>query len=190
MSNNRKDVLSSIFFMVLAIAYFCGTFAIKSYNAFGVTVLSSASVPRALAVGLLLLSVINLLTGLKKTKQDTEVAAKTENVIQEEAAEGGVDIKKRLAEAEKNEAPQDECYSDVLKTLGLLVVYVIGLAYLGFIIATFLYIIAQAYLMTQVAVRKSKMVFICILSAIATAAIYFLFNNCLSLMLPVGIFGF
>ena len=189
MSNDRKDVLSSIFFIVLAIAYFCGTFAIKTYQAFGVTVLSSASVPRTLAVGLLILSVINLLTGLKKPKQ-APVVPETEELVAETAEDGNVDIQKRLAEAEKNEVPQNECYSDVCKTVVLLILYVIGLIYLGFIIATLLYIFAQSYLMTQVAVRKSKIGFICVLSIVATAVIYFLFNNCLSLMLPVGIFGF
>ena len=32
MNDKRKEVLSSIFFAVLSIVYFCGTFSIRGYN--------------------------------------------------------------------------------------------------------------------------------------------------------------
>ena len=188
MSDKRKEALSSIFFAVLSVVYFCGTFSIRGYNAFGVTVLSSASVPRALAVALLVLSLIHLHSALR-----TNNSAKDEAQNAADAADmknvQGVDIEKELAQAEKNENSGEVNNKDVILTVLFLILYVIGLAYLGFIISTIIYIIAQSELMTQKAKRKKGIVKSVILAVVATAAIYFLFNNLLSLLLPVGVFG-
>ncbi|HCJ76753.1 MAG TPA: hypothetical protein DHV88_10305 [Roseburia sp.] len=96
---------------------------------------------------------------------------------------------KELAQAEKNENSGEINNKDVILTVLFLILYVIGLAYLGFIISTIIYIIAQSELMTQKAKRKKGIVKSIILAVVATAAIYFLFNNLLSLLLPVGVFG-
>lgn len=190
MSDKRKEALSSIFFAVLSVVYFCGTFSIRGYNAFGVTVLSSASVPRALAVALLVLSLIHLYSALRKTNNAKDA---TQNAESKDAADTknvqGVDIAKELAQAEKNENSGEINNKDVILTVLFLILYVIGLAYLGFIISTIIYIIAQSELMTQKAKRKKGIVKSIILAVVATAAIYFLFNNLLSLLLPVGVFG-
>jgi len=190
MSDKRKEALSSIFFAVLSVVYFCGTFSIRGYNAFGVTVLSSASVPRALAVALLVLSLIHLHSALRTNNSAKDEAQNAEHT---DAADmknvQGVDIEKELAQAEKNENSGEVNNKDVILTVLFLILYVIGLAYLGFIISTIIYIIAQSELMTQKAKRKKGIVKSVILAVVATAAIYFLFNNLLSLLLPVGVFG-
>ena len=203
MSNNRKEILSSIFFVVCAIAYFCGTFSIRDYNAFGVTVLSSASVPRALAVGLAVLGLINAVTYINKEKEDKAIA--TEKSQEEQVAKasvenvatnadtkkaGGVDVDKALADAEKMEDPEVLSRKDIILTVVNLVVYALLLDPLGFIISTIVYIFAQGVLMTKIAERKKKIIPIAILSVVSSVVIYFLFNNLLLLMLPEGLFGF
>ena len=189
MSDNRKDVWSGIFFIVLAVAYFCGTFSIRDYNAFGVTVLSSASVPRTLAVALIVLSLINIVTNLSKSKIN-KMSLTNEEKKEDTIKNKGVDIAKRLAEVEAIESQGKVSNADIILTVVFLILYTLGLAYLGFIIATFIYIIMQSLLMTQKAKRKKTAVFSVILSLVSTGVIYFLFNNLLELMLPVGIFGF
>ncbi|MCH3950382.1 MAG: tripartite tricarboxylate transporter TctB family protein [Acidaminococcus sp.] len=193
MSDKRKEILSSAFFAVLSVLYFCGTFSIRSYNAFGVTVLSSASVPRALAVALLVLSLLHIYSviSMDKKAKNAKNAAKVETseAKTEEKKVHGVDIEKELAQAEKNENAGKINNKDVVLTVVFLILYVIGLTYLGFIISTFIYIVAQSELMTLKAKRKQGLIKSIILAAVATAAIYFLFNNLLSLLLPVGVFG-
>jgi hypothetical protein len=190
MSDKRKEILSSAFFAVLSVLYFCGTFSIRSYNAFGVTVLSSASVPRALAVALLVLSLLHIYSVISMDKKAKNAAkVETSEAKTEEKKVHGVDIEKELAQAEKNENAGKINNKDVVLTVVFLILYVVGLTYLGFIISTFIYIVAQSELMTLKAKRKQGLIKSIILAAVATAAIYFLFNNLLSLLLPVGVFG-
>lgn len=183
MSDKRKEVLSSIFFAVLSIVYSCGTFSIRGYNAFGVTVLTSASVPRALAVILFLLSCLHCYASLRVRKED-EVASSSNDEVH------GVNIKKELEQAEKNESDTGNvCTTDVVLTVVFLILYIVGLANLGFIISTIFYIFMQSELMTKKTDRKRSIPWCVVLSIIVTITIYYLFNNLLALMLPVGPFG-
>ena len=189
MSDKRKEVWTSVFFIGLSIVYFWGTFSIRDYNAFGVTVLSSASVPRALAVILLILSLLHIAQIMSDSK--IEKSDFVNNTITTDNQKiQGVDIQKELAEAEKMENSGKVCNQDVVLTVAFLILYIIGLSYLGFIISTFVYIVIQSELMTQRDKRKKRFLKSTILSIIATITIYFLFNNLLSLLLPVGVFGF
>ena len=189
MSDKRKETWTSVFFIGLSIVYFCGTFSIRDYNAFGVTVLSSASVPRALAIILLILSLLHIAQVMLDSKSQKNDCT-NDRITTNDKEIQGVDIQKELAEAEKMENAGKVCNQDVVLTAVFLILYVIGLVYLGFIISTLIYIVIQSELMTQKDKRKKGFIKSAILAGIATVTIYFLFNNMLSLLLPVGIFGF
>lgn len=189
MSDKRKEIWTSVFFIGLSIVYFCGTFSIRDYNAFGVTVLSSASVPRALAIILLILSLLHIAQVMLDSKSQKNDCT-NDRITTNDKEIQGVDIQKELAEAEKMENAGKVCNQDVVLTVVFLILYVICLVYLGFIISTLIYIVIQSELMTQKDKRKKGFIKSAILAGIATVTIYFLFNNMLSLLLPVGIFGF
>lgn len=56
-------------------------------------------------------------------------------------------------------------------------------------LSAFVYMVLQMTVLTKKAERKKKFAFIIILSAVLSAAIYYLFTKGLSLMLPAGILG-
>lgn len=68
-----------------------------------------------------------------------------------------------------------------------LFLYIFFLKKIGFIIMTFLYICAQSWFITPK--EKRKPVFLVIMSAVVSVAVYFLFVYGLKLMLPAGILG-
>ena len=67
-----------------------------------------------------------------------------------------------------------------------LIVYLLMMDSLGFVISTFLYMVAQITLMTKRAERKKKILFCIVLSAISSFLIFYLFNDVLGMILPIG----
>lgn len=188
----KKQIGASIFFIALSILYLIGTFSIKTVNIFGVTVVSSASIPRVLGVLLLILSILLLLKTLLTSKQQT--SAQQDNVqVQASGAvtseDGQLDVAKSLEEAERNEGAGDVDYLSIILTLVGLSAFALLMTQLGFLLSSFLYMVAQTVILTKKDQRLKKLPFIVIFSLVFAAAVYFLFTKGLSLMLPAGILG-
>lgn len=186
MDSRRKDIYSSVFFIVLAVAYYFQTYNIRSYKSFDVTVLTSASIPRVLAVILLVLSIIQIVSCLKvKERKDNTIGTSEEGTLKkEETAE--LDIEKELKIAQKNEENEKYDIKDIIFTVVFLIAYLLVMDSLGFVISTFLYMVAQITLMTKKAERKKKILFCIVLSAISSFLIFYLFNDVLGMILPIG----
>ena len=186
MDSRRKDIYSSVFFIVLAVAYYFQTYNIRSYKSFDVTVLTSASIPRVLAVILLVLSIIQIVSCLKVKERKENIIGNSEEgtLKKEETAE--LDIEKELKIAQKNEENEKYDIKDIIFTVIFLIVYLLMMDSLGFVISTFLYMVAQITLMTKRAERKKKILFFIVLSAISSFLIFYLFNDVLGMILPIG----
>lgn len=72
----------------------------------------------------------------------------------------------------------------ILAVMGLLFVYVIALKYVGFLICTFVGTLGLLAIMRGN--RKIRVITYIIYPAILTAVLYFLFNNILMVIMPVG----
>ncbi|MGM9517474.1 tripartite tricarboxylate transporter TctB family protein [Acidaminococcus timonensis] len=192
MERRRKEIYSGLFFIALAIVYFAGTYTIKLFSAFEVTVLTSASIPRVLAAMLFILGVIQVVTNVQAAKGDKtgqSIEKQTESNPSERQNKE-LDVSKELAEAEKNEENSQYHYKDIVLTVLFLVVYLVIMSEIGFIAATFVYLVAQIVLMTKKVDRKKKLPRILILSAVVAAVIYYLFSGVFGLILPTGLLEF
>ncbi|MGP2528683.1 tripartite tricarboxylate transporter TctB family protein [Acidaminococcus sp. LBK-2] len=185
MDSRRKDIYSSVFFIVLAVAYYFQTYNIRSYKSFDVTVLTSASIPRVLAVILLILSIIQIISCMKIKETKKSISDNSEQGSLKEAT-AELDIEKELKIAQQNEENEKYDTKDIVFTVIFLIVYLLIMDSIGFVISTFLYMVAQITLMTKKTERKKKMLFCVVLSAIASFLIFYLFNDVLGMILPIG----
>lgn len=192
MGKRRQDIYSGLFFIALAIVYFIGTYTIKLYSAFDVIVLSSASIPRVLAVILFISGTVLVASNLRalKNEKTSKQAQPDAHSSAKKAEDSVLDVDKELAEAEKNEESNRYNYKDIVLTVIFLVIYLIAMENIGFIAATFIYLVAQIILMTKKTERKKKAPFTLILSAVAAVGIYYLFSSVLGLILPTGLLEF
>lgn len=187
----KKQIGASIFFIVVAILYLIGTLSIKTVNIFGVTVVSSSTIPRVLGVLLLILSVLLLVKTLMPQKKEDgqKQAVEVQSSGAVTSADGQLDIAKSLEEAENSEGGGDVDYMSIVLTLASLILFTILLDFLGFILSAFIYMVLQTTILTKKAVRLKKLPFTIVFSLVFSVVVYFLFTKGLSLMLPAGILG-
>ncbi|QNL97792.1 tripartite tricarboxylate transporter TctB family protein [Treponema sp. Marseille-Q4132] len=166
----KKDLGIGLFFFLLAIAYFAGTFSIESYNPFGDAGLSSKIVPQILAVIMAVLglsTVIQSAFKLKKRNADKNFA---------EASGTSVRINRNV-------------FGKFVFAIALLTVYIFLFDKLGFIISTVLYLSAMIFLLLPRKNAKTG-IFTVLFSLAVSFLVYTVFNNLLGLILPRGIFGY
>lgn len=186
----KKQIWACATFIALAIIYLVCTAFIPVVNVFGVTVVSSATIPRILGVMLLFLSSIQCIKSIGEYKAEKKAAGHVEEEqILTAEQEGKLDVKAALAEAEANEENAETDVISIVETIACLAIFALLMKPLGFLISAFLYMVLQMTVLTKRAERKKKFIFIVILSAVISAAVYYLFTKGLSLMLPAGILG-
>lgn len=191
LKKQRTQLLGNVIFLLVAVIYLILASQITVINVFGVTVVSSATIPRVLGVLFLLLDVISLFQNLsefKKAKRAAEDPFKA--VAEKEKVENGeLDVAQALAEAEALEEDADSDKMSIVLTIVSLAVFSALIEPLGFLISSFIYMILQSFILTLKEERKKKAVFIIILSAVFSVAVYLIFTRGLGLMLPKGILG-
>lgn len=127
--------------------------------------IDASTVPYVLSVGLCLLGALQLLTATKATQPAADPDA----------------------ENEPSEKKPD--YPTVLKTLGLIAVYVALLQKVGFPIMTVLYLYAQFIVITPREQEINHLAYI-VISVVASAVIFVTFRQGFDLMLPTGFLKF
>lgn len=191
LKKQRTQLLGNVIFLLVAVVYLILVSQITVINVFGVTVVSSATIPRILGVLLLILDIISLfqnLAGFKKAKG--AVKDPLQEVGEKETAENGeLDVAQALAEAEALEEDADSDKMSIVLTIASLAVFSALIQPLGFLISSFIYMVLQSFILTLKEERKKKTVFIIILSAVFSVAVYLIFTRGLGLMLPKGILG-
>ncbi len=124
--------------------------------------IDASTVPYVLSVGLCLLGVLQLLAATKATQPPTDADT----------------------DADPSAATPPD-YPTVLKTLGLIAVYVALLQKVGFPIMTVLYLYAQFLVITPREQKVNHISYI-IIAVVTSAAIFYLFRQGFDLMLPTG----
>ena len=74
-----------------------------------------------------------------------------------------------------------------LLTMGLIIVYALLMKSVGFIITTFVYMMAQMFILRE---GKKNWLLMVVISLIMSVGIYFLFTRVFNIMLPAGILSF
>lgn len=158
-----RDTISGTVMTLLAAGYLAGSFQIRSY---GDAAVDSRFFPQILGVMLLVLSITQLILGVKKLKAGTGTGA-------EEAAEA----------APAGEAPGRFNYKVIL-TLAVILAYIVLINRLGFVISSSLFLIAQTRIMAE---RKTwRPLFTILVSVVFSYVINRIFVDGFSLILPEG----
>jgi putative tricarboxylic transport membrane protein len=187
----RLLIGNAVFFLVAAI-YLVLSGQINVINVFGVTVVDSTTIPRVLGVMLLVLNAISLCQNLGEYKRIKNRQDKPAEAVQEttqKAEDGQLDVEKELAEAEENEANAEVDKVSVILSIVCMALFAALINPLGFLLASFVYMVLQALVLTLKEERKKKFGFILVLSAVFAVAVYMIFTKGLGLMLPTGILG-
>lgn len=161
MFQKYKDVICGGALILLGIGLFAASFGIKSV---ALNLIKADFFPRLDAALLVILGLILIVTGLSNV---------------------------RHVQAEEAEQPpfwKNDSTVSMLETLALVAVYVFLMKPVGFIISTFLYLVAQMVVLTprEKKTRKNVALFV-VISLITSFAIYLVFVKVFYLMLPAGI---
>jgi putative tricarboxylic transport membrane protein len=188
--SKKKQIGACIVFIAFAVFYLAASLQIEVVNRFGVSVVSSVTIPRILGTALLILSGILLLkTAFLDQRSKTKSVEKVNESGAVTGSDGQLDIAKSLEEAENNENSAEIDYVSILLTLASLILFTILLSNLGFIISAFIYMVLQVTILTKKEMRIKKLPFTVVFSVVFSLGVYFLFTKALSLMLPAGILG-
>lgn len=162
MLKKYKEAFCGIFLILLAAGLFIASFSIRSV---ALNLIKADFFPRLCAGLFLILGIIQTGIGLSQAKE----------------------YQPGLDEATLPFWKDDRTVS-MLETLVLITVYVLLLKPVGFVVSTFIYLIAQMYVLTPKDKRtKRNIVLFIVISLIASLAIYLLFVKVFYLMLPAGI---
>lgn len=161
MFKKYRDVFCGCILILLAMGLYIASFGIKSV---ALNLIKADFFPRLDAALLAILGIVLAVTGLKKARQPQPAGEK--------------------------EAPfwKNDGTVSMLETLGLIALYIFALKPAGFIIATFLYLMVQMFVLTpkEKRTRRNMAVFVGV-SLVTSFAVYFVFTKVFYLMLPAGI---
>lgn len=164
---NKKQLIVSITFLLLGIAYFIGTFFIKEYSGYGTQSVDSSFVPKILGVLMIGLSVFLLVQTLLENKR-AEATTQVESTIPDD-----------------DEVVKTADNKSFIIILVMMIIYLALMESLGFIITTAAFMICSIFFLTPKEKRNIPLTLI--LSLVMAVGSYYLFVYSLGLMLPAGI---
>jgi putative tricarboxylic transport membrane protein len=172
------DIYASVFLLIFSGTMFVSSFGIKQLTH---SRIGSQFLPQVVSIGIFLLSLILLYQGIKQMKAIKKVEAlDTKNIDEKQVVTA-----ENVVIKEQHEDPKQ--YLGVVITLGLIIIYVALLPYLGFILASIAYLFTQMCLLAHKSKRKYWLFLV--ISIMVSVSVYYLFKNVLYLMLPAGILG-
>ena len=160
---NKKDLIIGVAMLGASIAYLVMAYRVPGHDG-----IDAATVPTLLAILLCLLGALQTLSAIGNRARP--------------AAESDAD------------APEQTSTSvveplTVLKTLGLILIYVVLLGPVGFPIMTALYLYLQFIVLTPVNQKVRHLPYAAI-AVVTSAVIYLLFREAFDLLLPAGLLNF
>lgn len=161
MLKKYKDVFCGSALILLGVGLYIASFGIKSV---ALNLIKADFFPRLDAALLVILGLILVVTGLAKAQH--------------------------YQPAEEKDIPfwENDGTISMLETLGLIALYIFALKPVGFVIATFVYLVAQMYVLAPREKRTRKnMVLFVVISLITSIVVYLVFVKVFYLMLPAGI---
>ena len=158
-----RKIWTAVFFFAIDLIYVVQIPFIKISN---FAVIDSVFFPKLLAACLTILSVVELISGIRDVRKTGE---------------------EDVAQTDESAEPKTDMVSTV-GTLGISILYVIMMEPLGFVISSVIYVFVEEILLCpKEAVNYVKFAVIAVASALA---VYFAFRHGLNLMLPAGILSF
>jgi hypothetical protein len=166
MTENRKQVMSGIFFIVFATAFYIESF---NFHASQVDALGPQFLPQLISICMFLLALGAVVRGYLGLKQEHQSG-----------------VKNRIGLKEKFLSNIPLFLSGIL-----FMVYFFGVERGGYIIMTTLYIFFQTLLLLPPNLRTAKkhLVIVAIIALVLPAGLYYLFSAVLMVFLPAGLIG-
>lgn len=161
MLKKYKDVFCGSALILLGLGLYIASFGIKSV---ALNLIKADFFPRLDAALLVILGLILVVTGLAKSRHCQPV--------------------------EETDIPfwKNDGTISMLETLGLIALYIFALKPVGFVISTFVYLVAQMSVLAPREKRTRKnMVLFVVISLITSIIVYLVFVKVFYLMLPAGI---
>lgn len=87
----------------------------------------------------------------------------------------------------EEEDPNSKNYKKLGISLGAMIIYALLTQFIGFLLASILYLITQMFILSDN--DKKKLIVIGIISIVMSVIVYFIFRNVFYVMLPQGIVG-
>lgn len=160
---NKKELIIGVAMLGASIAYLVMAYRVPGHDG-----IDAATVPTLLAILLCLLGALQTLSAIGNRARP--------------AAESDADA------PEQTSASVVEPLT-VLKTLGLILIYVVLLGPVGFPIMTALYLYLQFIVLTPVNQKVRHLLYAAI-AVVTSAVIYLLFREAFDLLLPAGLLNF
>lgn len=160
---NKKELIIGVAMLGASIAYLVMAYRVPGHDG-----IDAATVPTLLAILLCLLGALQTLSAIGNRVRP--------------AAESDADA------PEQTSASVVEPLT-VLKTLGLILIYVVLLGPVGFPIMTALYLYLQFIVLTPVNQKVRHLLYAAI-AVVTSAVIYLLFREAFDLLLPAGLLNF
>jgi putative tricarboxylic transport membrane protein len=157
------DIVSSLFFLTLAVAYFIASLGVEIKDPYG----GASLVPKLCAIVVALASLKILYDGIKQYHKSAGKAPSR---------------KRRDADEEGEDQPSD--YVRVTLTFASLILYALLFQVIGFMAATVLYMISQMLLLAPK--NKKPYITAIVVSLVFSGAIYLVFTKLFWIMLPTG----
>ena len=151
------DLATGIVFLVIAVVFYVLAGQLPPSLLGGV---GSDFVPKILAVGTGILSVLQIISGVKTMKKDFS------------------------GEAADEDRPE---YIRVLATVAAFGIYVTVMEKVGFLISSIVYLFAQMVILAPK--EKRNFLLLAVIAVVFNIVVYFIFRNALNVMLPKGILG-
>ena len=151
------DLATGIVFLVIAVVFYVLAGQLPPSLLGGV---GSDFVPKILAVGTGILSVLQIISGVKTMKKDFS------------------------GEAADEDRPE---YITVLATVAAFGIYVTVMEKVGFLISSIVYLFAQMVILAPK--EKRNFLLLAVIAVVFNIVVYFIFRNALNVMLPKGILG-
>lgn len=161
--DKRQDLMTGIIMALVSLWYLFEAAQVKVFAGMGKAIIDSGTIPKVWGGCLLVLSIILIIRGFRGLQK-----------------EGQLD-KFNLWDKVKE-------HWEVVGTFILLTIYIGIMDYLGFVIASMIYIFFQILVLTPKEKRNYKMAGI--LAVIFSISIYYVFVEWLMVLLPVGLLEF
>ena len=173
MKKYTSDIFLGAGLFLFSVFYFCMSFTIDVFAGFGATMINAQTIPQIYAVILMLLSIYLLIRTVRRIQADKRSGTFTTD-------EHRLSIREFWNE-----------YYSVIATFILMFAFALALKPVGFIVSSFVYLVAQILVLTPKGQLTRKVIMLAIIIALVSSVLIdWLFVTQFSVLLPQGILGF
>jgi len=180
--NQKQEIGTGLFFLILSIVYIVLSFSINSFDPFGNSYITSKAMPQVIGGLVVVISLIHIIISYRKLKK--EKAARTKSSAGDQGFSAGSE-----KETSAKKIRFDKPFRIMVITILLTAAYIFCFTRLGFILSSVLFLLLQIFLLVPPEKRKKWAAFIICFSVAIPVGLYILFTKTLSMFLPRGLIG-